>query len=219
MIRDWFESGLRAVDPRLAVRRNAHWDGERLGIGSDSIAISPQSRVVAIAIGKAATEMAHGLTDVMGDRITGRLVLTKDGHAVDPPTHWRVFEASHPVPDERGSAATGAIIAEVESLQVGDVAIVLISGGGSALLEAPRAPLTLADIQDTTRLLLRAGAPIQHLNAVRSELSMVKGGGLRRAIGEATVRIAHPFRCARQRSDRDRVGTDDRARVESAGGV
>jgi hydroxypyruvate reductase len=122
----------------------------------------------------------------LGERIDDGIILTKDGHATDPPPQWRAFEASHPVPDSRGERATQVIIDELETLKAGDVAIVLISGGGSALFEAPRPPLGLEDIQETTRLLLRAGAPIHHLNAVRSELSLVKGGGLRRTIGEAT---------------------------------
>jgi hydroxypyruvate reductase len=83
--------------------------------------------------------------------------------------------------------ATRAILALVRDLGPNDLLIALVSGGGSALLEAPVPPLTLADIQETTRLLLRAGAPIEDLNAVRSMLSEVKGGGLRRAAGEATV--------------------------------
>jgi glycerate-2-kinase len=69
----------------------------------------------------------------------------------------------------------------------GDVVIALISGGGSALMEAPRPPVTLEDIARTTDLLLRAGAPIQDLNRVRIPLSLVKGGGLRRAAGSATM--------------------------------
>ncbi|MDQ3443017.1 MAG: DUF4147 domain-containing protein, partial [Chloroflexota bacterium] len=114
------------------------------------------------------------------------IILTKDGHATHPPANWEVFEASHPVPDDRGERATRVIMETLAGLGEGDVAIVLVSGGGSALLEAPRDPLILGDIQETTRLLLNAGAPIQHLNAVRSELSLIKGGGLRRSIGEAT---------------------------------
>jgi hydroxypyruvate reductase len=130
--------------------------------------------------------MAHGLAGVLGQRVSQGIILTKDGHAPSPPAGWDVFEASHPVPDDRGVRGTRAILDRVGVLGRGDIAIVLVSGGGSALLEAPRQTLGLSDIQETTRLLLNAGAPIQHLNAVRSELSLVKGGGLRRSIGEAT---------------------------------
>jgi hydroxypyruvate reductase len=73
----------------------------------------------------------------------------------------------------------------VSNLSADDVVLALISGGGSALLELPREPLTLADMQATTRLLLHAGAGIHELNAIRSLLSQVKGGGLRRIIGPA----------------------------------
>jgi hydroxypyruvate reductase len=142
--------------------------------------------VVAVAIGKAAAGMACGLDSVLGDRIDIATILTRDGHADSAPSGWNVFEARHPVPDERGVAATRHILETVNGLGPNDLVIVLISGGGSALLELPRNPLRLDDIQETTRLLLRAGAPIQDLNAVRSELSLVKGGGLRSAIGEAT---------------------------------
>jgi glycerate 2-kinase len=185
LIRSWYEDGLRAVDPRSAVARNVTWDGATLGVGDNSIDIADGVRVVAIAVGKAATAMAYGLESIVGPRLNDRILLTKDGHATHPPAAWEVFEARHPVPDERGVAATQRILAAVSGLNAGDVAIVLISGGGSALLEAPRSPLSLSDVQETTQLLLRAGAPIQDLNAVRSELSDVKGGGLRRAIGKA----------------------------------
>ncbi len=186
LIESWYEAGLRAVDPKAAVTRAIAWDGSQPRVSSVPVDCGEDGRIVGIAIGKAATEMAAGLTDVIGERLSRGIILTKDGHANQPPAGWDVFEASHPVPDYRGVLATKAIIEHLSGLRAGDVAVVLVSGGGSALLEAPKAPLSLEDIQETTRLLLNAGAPIQHLNAVRSELSLVKGGGLRRAIGEAT---------------------------------
>ncbi len=185
-IQSWYEAGLRAVDPRAAVMRILTWDGTQLKVSSEPVDWGKGGRIVGIAIGKAATEMAAGFSDVIGDRISRGIILTKDGHASHPPAGWGVFEASHPVPDDRGVRATRAILDTLAELGRGDLAVVLVSGGGSALLEAPREQLRLKDIQDTTRLLLNAGAPIQHLNAVRSELSLVKGGGLRQSIGEAT---------------------------------
>ena len=99
----------------------------------------------------------------------------------------RLLTASHPVPDARGVAAA----LEVESLARGlgreDVLLVLLSGGASALLPAPADGLTLEDKAATTRLLLRAGATIQELNAVRKHLSRLKGGGLARAAHPAQV--------------------------------
>ncbi|MDQ3654479.1 MAG: DUF4147 domain-containing protein [Chloroflexota bacterium] len=185
LIKGWYGAGLRAVDPKVAIKRVLIRDGTRLSIGSMTYDPGQDARIVGIAIGKAATEMASGLSDVMGDRISRGIILTKDGHANHPPANWDVFEASHPVPDERGVRATRAIMEALAGLGRGDLALVLVSGGGSALLEAPRTPMSLEDIQETTRLLLNAGAPIQHLNAVRSELSLVKGGGMRRSMGDA----------------------------------
>lgn len=185
LIRKWYVEGLRAVDPRRAVVQSITRDGVRLMMGGHVVDLPADGRVVAVAIGKAASEMAHGVVDALGGGLSRGIILTKDGHATTPPTDWVVYEASHPVPDERGVAATFEILREMESLDRCDLAIVLVSGGGSALLEAPRDGVSLQDIQETTRLLLNAGAPIHHLNAVRSELSLVKGGGLRRAVGDA----------------------------------
>jgi hydroxypyruvate reductase len=186
LILDWYRKGLDAVDPELAVQRAIRLNPEgRLIVNDEEIDLAPEARLVAIAFGKAASAMAAGLDQRLGHRLTTRIILTKDGHATNSPSGWQAFEASHPVPDQRGVDATQAILEAVTGLDPTDMVIVLVSGGGSALLEAPREPLSLADIQQVTSALLRAGAPIQDLNAVRSELSQVKGGGLRRTIGEA----------------------------------
>lgn len=186
LILNWYRRGLDAVDPRLAVQRNVRWSSDgHLDVTGNDIDVPSEARILGIAFGKAASAMAAGLDEQLGDRISNGIILTKDGHASNVPAGWRVIEAAHPVPDQRGVDATRTILDTVSGLDAQDVVIVLVSGGGSALLEAPREPLTLGDIQEVTSALLRAGAPIQDLNAVRSELSRVKGGGLRRAIGGA----------------------------------
>ena len=185
-IRRWFQVGLAAVDPYQATRAAIRREGANLIVDGHSVPLADDAIVFGLAIGKAAAPMARALEDVLGERLNRRLLLTKDGHLDGAPGNWQAFEASHPVPDARGEAATQQILAAVSDLAAEDIVIVLVSGGGSALLEAPRQPLTLADIQRVTDLLLKAGAPIQDLNAVRSELSQVKGGGLRRQVGEAT---------------------------------
>ena len=178
-----FRAGIEVVAPDAAVKRVLRRTDD--GFSVDGEAITVAGRLVVVAIGKAASPMARAAADVLGDRISAGFVLTKDGHVSDPAAGFVVFEASHPVPDARGIAATEAILHAVDGLGGDDVVLALMSGGGSALFESPADGLSLEDMQRTTDLLLRAGAPIQHLNAVRSELSEVKGGGFRRHIGEA----------------------------------
>lgn len=186
LIAEMFAAGIAFADPRVAVRSHLAFHDGAIAVGGKRIVLG-DGHVVALAVGKAAVPMALGLRDVLGDRIDAGIVLTKDGHV--PPgvalPGFIVREASHPVPDERGVRATREILDLVSGLGPEDTAIALISGGGSALLEAPADDLSVADIQAVTSAMLRAGAPIQDLNAVRSELSLVKGGGLRRAIGPA----------------------------------
>lgn len=185
LIARMFAAGVASADPRLAVRDHVRLDRAALWIGERSMPVGDR-RIVVLAIGKAAP-MAQGLVDVLGERIEAGIVLTKEGHvpAEAGLPRFEIREAAHPVPDERGLAATRAMLDLVADLDARDTVMALISGGGSALLEAPAGDLTLADIQSVTSALLRAGAPIQDLNAVRSELSLVKGSGLRRAIGPA----------------------------------
>lgn len=179
-------AALKAVDPRAAVRGAFHVQGSAVAIGD--LNIGNFGRVLVVAIGKAAAGMALGALDVLGAEIDQGIIVTKDGMlGNERPPGFQCFEAGHPIPDHRGVAATRAVLRAVRELDDGDLLIALISGGGSALLESPVSPLTLDDIQQTTRLLLRAGAPIDDLNTVRSVLSDVKGGGLRRAAGGAVV--------------------------------
>ena len=185
-IEAWYGAAVAAVEPERAVCRSVQRDGDSLVIDGHWIKIS--GRLVVVAIGKAAMAMARGFTSVAGDLIEQGIVLTKDGHAEGPaPGRFRVFEASHPIPDVRGVQATRAILDLVADLGASDVMVALISGGGSALLEAPRSPVTLDDLARTTDLLLRAGAPIEDLNAVRRSLSLVKAGGLLRAAAPASI--------------------------------
>lgn len=186
LIRRWFASALVAVDPEQAIRRTLKCDDDLLSVRGRSIPL--RGNLYAVGVGKAAAAMALGVEAVCGSRIADGLVITKDGHAEGKrPATIRVAEAAHPIPDERGVQATRQMLDLLHRATGDDVVVALISGGGSALLEAPRPPATLSDVARTTDLLLKAGAPIQDLNRVRIPLSLVKGGGLRRAAGRATV--------------------------------
>lgn len=132
------------------------------------------ARRFGIAIGKAALAMARGAGPVVhGIAITP----VDDGGAL--PAGWRCFVGPHPTPDPRSLEAADEAwrIAEREA-RAGDIVLALISGGASALIEAPRDGITLAELTAITAGLMAAGAPIADLNVVRASLSRVKAGGL-----------------------------------------
>jgi hydroxypyruvate reductase len=184
-IRRLFDAALAAVAPEQAVRSAIASRDDAVVVGDS--AISLRTGIHIVAVGKAAAAMTRGALDVLGSAVVSGDVITKEGHVTESlPGTIRVHEAGHPIPDERGVQATREALESLNAIDDEALVLALISGGGSALLEAPRDGLTLADFQETTDLLLRAGAPIDSLNAVRTPLSRVKGGGLRAAAPKAT---------------------------------
>lgn len=131
-------------------------------------------RVILVAVGKAAWQMAKAAVDTMGDRINGGIVITKYGHVKAPIPGIHCREAGHPVPDENTFAATEEALALVSGLGEQDTVLFLLSGGGSALFEKPLIPG--AELQDITGQLLGCGAEITEINTIRKRLSAVKGG-------------------------------------------
>jgi glycerate-2-kinase len=121
--------------------------------------------------------MAQALEAQLGARVETGLVVVKYGHGA-PTKKIRIVEAGHPVPDQAGLQAGREIMAMIGVLQPDDLLIVLLSGGASSLLPAPASGISLKDKQQTTKLLLRSGARIQEMNAVRKHLSCMKGGQL-----------------------------------------
>jgi glycerate 2-kinase len=170
-----FDAALRAGDVRPLVQRSLA-----------GLRLPPRGRVLVVGAGKASGAMAAAAEETLGELIADGVVAVKDGH-VAPTRRVRLLEAGHPVPDERGAAAARAIHDLARSAGPDDLVLVLISGGGSALTPAPAPPITLAEKQALTRLLLRAGANINQLNAVRKHCSILKGGQLARAAGPARV--------------------------------
>ena len=150
------------------------------------IPLPVHGRVVVAGAGKAAAALAQGLEACLGDRIADGLIIVKYGHGATL-EHIRVREAGHPVPDNKGLAATSELLAMVKGLGAQDLVLVVITGGASALLVQPVEGLSLRDKEIVTGLLLRSGASIGEINTVRKRLSRVKGGGLLRAAGSARV--------------------------------
>lgn len=174
---DIFQHAISAVNPYTVVKKSFMLSGRGLIIKDGEYNMEDFNRIIVIGAGKAAAPMARAVEDMLSDRITSGLVITKYGHA-EQLNRIMVREAGHPLPDEAGLAASEELIDLVSDLDRETLVIMLLSGGGSALLCSPSNGLTLQDKIETTRLLLNAGADIHDLNAVRKHISRVKGGGL-----------------------------------------
>lgn len=133
-----------------------------------------RGRLVLVAAGKAAWQMAAAALAALDGRVDGGVVITKYGHSRGELPGIRVFEAGHPVPDENSYRATQAAIDLVGPLTADDLVLFLLSGGGSALFEKPLLPA--AELEELTRRLLSGGADIVEMNTIRKRLSAVKGG-------------------------------------------
>ena len=145
----------------------------------------PKGRTVVVGAGKAAATMAKAVEDHWPGEVNG-LVVTRYGHRA-PCHRIEVVEAAHPVPDLAGREAAERILQLVDGLGIDDLALCLISGGGSALLSLPAPGLTLQDKQAINRALLKSGANIAEMNCVRKHLSAIKGGRLAAACHPARV--------------------------------
>ena len=154
-------SSIQAVLPDEAVRRALEAFQSKGG------------RVLLVAAGKAAWQMAHAAVQALG-RVDGGVVVTKYGHVKGGIPGVNCCEAGHPVPDANSFAATEKALALVRGLTAKDTVLFLLSGGGSALFEKPL--VSGAELQDITNQLLACGADIVEMNTIRKRLSAVKGG-------------------------------------------
>ncbi len=153
---------ISAVQPHAAVARALN--GKIFGKG----------RVILVAIGKAAWSMADAAKQVLGETIHQGIVITKYGHSMGEIGGISIYEAGHPVPDANSFMATEAVLAATSNLTDTDTVLFLISGGGSALFEAPL--ISAEQSADLTSQLLKSGANIIEMNTIRKRFSKVKGG-------------------------------------------
>jgi hydroxypyruvate reductase len=184
--RQIFQAAVASVDPETAVRRHVRRTNGSLEIGSTVFRLDDYQQIFLAGAGKASAPMAHAMEEILADRVTGGAIVVKDGHGMSL-TSTAVIEAGHPVPDRRGVAGSGSILALADAAGPGDLLLCLISGGGSALMIAPAEGISLNDKQDATRRLLASGATIHEINAVRKHLSRIKGGLLAKHAHPATV--------------------------------
>ena len=154
-------ASIQAVQPDAAVRRAL--EGQAFS-----------GRVLLVAAGKAAWQMAKAAYDFLGSRVENGVVVTKYHHVMGPIGNFALCEGGHPVPDENSFAGTEKALALVQDLTAEDTVLFLLSGGGSALFEKPLIPGD--ELQDITGQLLACGADIVEMNTIRKRLSAVKGG-------------------------------------------
>lgn len=182
------QAALAAVDPAEAVYKHVSRVGDQILVADCSYNLREFDRVLLIGAGKAAMPMADAVSEVLRDRLSGGVIITKYHH-VDRllPDQIRVHEAGHPVPDQHSVDATRDLAALLNQATPHDLIFCVISGGGSALLTLPAEGISLDDLQATTQLLLRAGATIHEINTLRKHLDSVKGGGLARLAHGAPI--------------------------------
>jgi hydroxypyruvate reductase len=166
-----FDAAVLAADPVAALSAN--------------MPDRPRGRTIVIGAGKGAAQLAAAFETLWDAPLSG-VVVTRYGYAC-PTKRIRVMEAAHPVPDAAGLAASRALFDAVAGLTADDLVVALICGGGSALLPMPPGTLSLDDEAALNSALLACGAPISAMNAIRKQVSLIKGGRLARAAFPAKV--------------------------------
>ncbi|HQU44724.1 MAG: hypothetical protein B7Z73_06990, partial [Planctomycetia bacterium 21-64-5] len=189
-----WRAGVAGVDSARLVRDAVHAEGTCLNVGEETLDLSRVRRIAVVGAGKAGAGMAAGLLDALGPQVTaqkkvsGWINVPADCVRPLPPF---VLCPARPAgvnePTEAGARGTNQILELVGSLTNDDLCLALISGGASALLPAPVDDISLADKLAVTRHLSAAGATINELNAVRKQISRIKGGGLARACRAGTL--------------------------------
>ena len=144
-----------------------------------------RGKTVVVSVGKAGWQMAKAAAALLDGAFDAGFVITKYGHSRGEIEGFRVFEAGHPQMDENSVRATQAVLDAVSGLAADDRVLLLLSGGGSALLEKPLIPL--AELREINAQLLACGADIVEINTVRKRLSAVKGGKFARLCAPARV--------------------------------
>jgi glycerate 2-kinase len=181
-----FQAAVKAAAPAEAVRRHLKLDGDSLIAGRQRYRLNTFKKIYVVGAGKASAQMALAVERLLGRRIAGGLVNVRYGESARL-RRVELNECGHPVPDSNGERGATRIAEIARKAGADDLVVCLISGGASALLPLPAPPVTLAEKQQATKLLLNCGATIHEINCIRKHISLVKGGGLARLAYPATV--------------------------------
>lgn len=186
-----FRAALKSVDPYKAVYGSLAVKGAVLSLDGKRrekclYDLTRYKRILVLGAGKAAVSMAAACEQIFKNRIGGGLVITKYGHS-EPLRYITAIEAGHPLPDTAGLCGAQKIVTLLKETRLDDLVIFLTSGGCSALLPLPVPLITLSEKKKLTNLLLKSGATIHEINAVRKHISMIKGGNLAKLAYPSTV--------------------------------
>lgn len=179
-----FNAGLAAVKPEGAVKRHLSLDSEGNLCAAGKKYPLAGRRVRVLGAGKGAAPMALAVENMLGDYLDDGLIVVKYGHGL-PPGRIKLLEAAHPTPDASGEKAAREMLRLAGECKPQDLLICLFTGGASALM--PATAIGLDDFQAVTDLLLKSGAPIEEINAVRKHLSEISGGRLAVAANGAEI--------------------------------
>ena len=179
-------AAIQAVAPDAAIRNFVTRQGDVLTLAGNPLHLSAYRHIYILAFGKAAPAMAAALVEILGDRLTAAWLAPKHlPKSFDP--RFTVIAGGHPLPTTESLRAGSMILAACSQFSAEDLVFCLISGGGSALLTAPPAGISLKNLQALTQALLTCGARIDEINTLRRHLDLLKGGGLARQAAPARV--------------------------------
>jgi glycerate 2-kinase len=183
--REIFSDALEASLPKHFISKYCSFEREVLSVGEDSYDLSQYKNIYVFGSGKAAATMALEIEKLLNEKIHKGLV-------VSPKTELKlnyieICEGSHPLPDAKSLDSATKLLAMMQECEGDDFYIYLLSGGSSALIELPIAPINLDDFQDATQIMLHNALEIQDINVVRKHISKIKGGRLAQACSASGV--------------------------------
>lgn len=173
---DVAEATLSHLDSYERIKSIMHREGPILSIGARSWDLSKKRHVYLVGAGKACNHMARAIDEVVGDYLTRGIAIVKVAEPNDVFDRTEVYVGGHPIPNETGYRASLKCLELADNAGPDDLFIAVISGGSSALMSCPVEGITLEDEMRTTDVLLKSGAGIYEINAVRRHISQMNGG-------------------------------------------
>lgn len=178
IVLDVAEATLERLDSYTRIRSIARMEGSVLHIGQRSWDLASKRHVYLVGSGKACNHMARAVEDVLGDYLTKGIIIVKIAEDTDDFVRTEVHVGGHPIPNETGYQASLRVLDLVDGCGPDDLVIGVISGGSSALMSCPIDGITVQDEMDATDVLLKSGAGIYEINAIRRHISQLNGGRL-----------------------------------------